>query len=112
MYRVVRSGELRPSPGGTITFQGEPYGSGVSFFLVNNLPGKGPVLHRHPYSETWIVRSGRALFTAGAEELEAGPGDIVVVTEQTPHKFKNIGSERLDMICIHDAPRMEQEDLE
>jgi mannose-6-phosphate isomerase-like protein (cupin superfamily) len=112
MVRVIRAGELKPSRGGTITFQGEPYGSGVSFFLVNNAPGKGPVLHRHPYSETWVVRSGRALFTAGGEGLEVGPGDIVVVPEQTPHKFKNIGTERLDMICIHDAPQMVQEDLE
>jgi mannose-6-phosphate isomerase-like protein (cupin superfamily) len=112
MVRVIRAGELKPSRGGTITFHGEPYGSGVSFFLVNNVPGAGPDLHRHHYSETWIVRSGKARFTAGGEELEVGPGDIVVVTAETPHKFKNIGSERLDIICIHDAPRMEQEDLE
>jgi mannose-6-phosphate isomerase-like protein (cupin superfamily) len=112
MHRVIRSGELAPSPGGTITFEGEPYESGVSFFLVSNRPGAGPDLHRHPYSETWIVRSGRALFTADGEELEAGPGDIVVVTAETPHKFKNVGDERLDMVCIHSSPRMIQEDLE
>jgi mannose-6-phosphate isomerase-like protein (cupin superfamily) len=112
VYRVIRSGELRPSPGGTITFEGEPYGSGVSFFLVHNQPGEGPVLHRHPYSETWIVRSGTARFTADGDELEAGPGDILVVSPHTPHKFKNVGSERLDIICIHDSPRIVQEDLE
>ena len=112
MHRVIRRGELSPSPGGTITFEGEPYESGVSFFLVNNRPGAGPDLHRHPYSETWIVRSGRALFTADGEELEAVPGDIVVVTAETPHKFKNVGDERLDMVCIHSSPRMIQEDLE
>jgi mannose-6-phosphate isomerase-like protein (cupin superfamily) len=112
VYRVIRSGELRPSPGGTITFEGEPYESGVSFFLVNNEPGAGPDLHRHPYSETWIVRSGKARFTADGDELEAGPGDIIVVTPGTPHKFKNIGNERLDIVCIHDSPRMVQEDLE
>jgi mannose-6-phosphate isomerase-like protein (cupin superfamily) len=109
---VIRSGELRPSPGGTITFEGETYESGVSFFLVNNEPGAGPDLHRHPYSETWIVRSGKARFIADGEELEAGPGDIIVVTPGTPHKFKNIGTERLDIVCIHDSPRMVQEDLE
>jgi len=112
MYEVVRSGELRPSPGGTVTFEGEDYGSGVSFFLVNNRPGGGPDLHRHPSAETWIVRSGRARFTADGEELEAGPGDIVVVGAETPHKFKNVGTERLDIVCIHASPRMIQEDLE
>jgi hypothetical protein len=52
MYSVIRSGEQQPSPGGTVTFEGEQHGSGVSFFLVNNEPGAGPDLHRHPYSET------------------------------------------------------------
>ena len=112
MHGVIRAGELRRSRGGTITFEGEPHGSGVSFFLVHNEPGAGPDLHRHPYSETWIVRDGTALFTADGEELEAGAGDIVVVGPETPHKFKNTGSGRLDMVCIHASPRMIQENLE
>jgi mannose-6-phosphate isomerase-like protein (cupin superfamily) len=112
MYRAIGSGELQPSPGGTITFEGEPFGSGVSFFHVNNEPGAGPDLHRHPYSETWIVRSGRARFTADGDELEAGPGDILVVGPDTPHKFKNAGKDRLEIICIHASPRMIQENLE
>jgi mannose-6-phosphate isomerase-like protein (cupin superfamily) len=111
MHKVIRSGELKPSPGGTITFEGEPHGSGVSFFLVNNQPGAGPDLHRHPYSETWIVRAGKGRFTADGEEIDAGPGDIVVVGPETPHMFKNVGDERLDVICIHASPRMIQEDL-
>jgi len=111
MHNVIRSGELEPNPGGTITFEGEPHGSGVSFFLVNSEPGAGPDLHRHPYSETWIVRSGRARFTADGEEIEAGPGDIVVVGPETPHMFKNVGDDRLEIVCIHASPRMIQEDL-
>lgn len=112
MHQVIREGEIARSPGGTLTFEGEPYGSGVSFFLVYNEPGFGPDLHRHPYSETWIVRSGKARFTADGEDVEAGPGDILVVGPETPHKFKNIGTDRLDIICIHAAPRMIQENLE
>jgi mannose-6-phosphate isomerase-like protein (cupin superfamily) len=112
MHSVIRSGDLQPSPGGTVTFEGEPHGSGVSFFLVNNEPGAGPDLHKHPYSETWIVRSGRARFTADGEDIEAGQGDIVVVGSETPHKFKNIGAGRLDVTCIHASPRMIQESLD
>ena len=52
------------------------------------------------------------MFTADGEELEAGPGDIIVVSTETPHKFKSLGPERLDMICIHDSPTMIQENLE
>lgn len=98
MHKVIRAGELPPSPGGTVTFEGESYGSAVSFFLVNNQPGAGPDLHKHPYSETWIVRKGKARLTADGVDIEAGPGDIVVVTSETPHQFKNIGTERLDII--------------
>jgi mannose-6-phosphate isomerase-like protein (cupin superfamily) len=112
MHRVIRAGELRPSPGGTVTFEGDSHGSGVSFYLVDNRPGAGPDLHRHPYSETWIVRSGRVRFTADGEDVEAGPGDIVVVGAETPHKFKNVGTDRLEVVCIHASPRMIQEDLE
>ena len=112
MYNVIRAGEIQRSPGGTLTFEGESYGSGVSFFLVHNEPGAGPDLHRHPYPETWVVRSGQARFTADGEELEAGPGDILVVGPETPHKFTNVGSERLDIVCIHASPRIIQEELE
>jgi mannose-6-phosphate isomerase-like protein (cupin superfamily) len=112
MHRVIRSGELQPSPGGTVTFEGEPYGSQVSMFLVNNEPGAGPDLHKHPYSETWIVRSGKARFTADGEDVEVAPGDMVVVTSETPHKFKNAGTDRLDIICIHASPRIIQVELE
>ena len=106
MHEVLRASEQERSPGGTLTFEGEEHGSGVSFFLVNSEPGAGPDLHTHPYSETWIVRSGKVAFTAAEQELEAGAGDIVVVGAETPHKFKNIGTDRLDIICIHASPTM------
>jgi mannose-6-phosphate isomerase-like protein (cupin superfamily) len=112
MHSVIRAGELEPTPGGTVRFEGEGHGSEVSFFLVNNEPGNGPDLHRHPYSETWIVRSGKALFTADGVDVEAGPGDILVVGPETPHKFKNIGDGRLDIVCVHASPVIIQEELE
>jgi len=112
LYKVIRAEEAQRSPGGTVTFEGEPHGSGVSFFHVNNAPGEGPDLHRHPYSETWIVRSGTARMTADGQNVEAGPGDIMVVGPETPHKFKNMGHERLEIICVHSSPRIIQEELE
>lgn len=112
MHRLIRSGELQPSAGGTVTFEGESFGSGVSLFLVNNEPGGGPGLHTHPYSETWIVRSGKARFTADGEDIEVGPGDIVVAGAETPHKFKNIGAGRLELTCIHASPQIIQVNLD
>ena len=54
----------------------------------------------------------KARITADSEDIEAGPGDVVVVSAETPHKFKNVGTERLAIICIHASPRMVQEELE
>lgn len=105
-------GRTAAHPGGTVRFEGEAYGSCVSFFLVNNKPGMGPDLHKHPYSETWIGRGGNARITADDQDIEAGPGDIIVVTPETPHKFKNIGTDRLDIICLHSLSRMIEVELE
>lgn len=112
MHKVLRASEQERTPGGTLRFEGDDHGSGVSFFLVDNQPGDGPGLHTHPYSETWIVVSGKARFTADGVDVEAGPGDILVVGPETPHKFKNVGTGRLELTCIHASSRMIQDDLE
>jgi mannose-6-phosphate isomerase-like protein (cupin superfamily) len=51
-------------------------------------------------------------FTVGQENIEAGPGDIVVAGQEIPHKFKNIGTEQLEIIGIHPSPRIIQELIE
>jgi len=106
MFHVIRQKDLPPSPNRTIEFQGEAHGAGISFLLVDNEPGQGPGLHLHPYAETWVVRAGRALVPADEEEIEAGPGVVVVVEPNTPHCFRNLGPERLEIVCIHAAGRM------
>jgi mannose-6-phosphate isomerase-like protein (cupin superfamily) len=73
---------------------------------------------RSSWSTTSPVRAGpaqaslKARITADGEDIEAGPGDIAVVGPDTPHKFKNMGTDRLDIICIHSSPRLIQEALE
>lgn len=108
MHRVIRSGELVPSANGTVRFEGEGYGSGVSLFLMHSGPGEGPDLHFHPYTETWIVRAGTARFTVDGEEVDVGPGDILVAGADTIHGFKNSGNDRVDIICVHASPRIIQ----
>ncbi|HWS50173.1 MAG TPA: cupin domain-containing protein [Microbacterium sp.] len=98
--------------GGTRTakYEGEPYGSQTSFFLVDNQPGQGPGLHWHPYPETWVVLEGRARFVAGDEEFEAGQGAILTVPAEVHHKFTALT--HLRMFCTHPVERMIQYDLE
>ena len=105
MFHIVHRDDQRKGAIAAVEFEGESYGSAVSFFLGDLSPGKGPGLHKHPYSETCIVRSGQAAMTVDGEEVVAGAGDIVVIGPETPHRFVAIGDERLDMVCIHAADR-------
>ena len=112
MVHVLRAADRAPSASRTIRFEGDEFGTGISFFSVDNEPGQGPALHVHPYPETWIVKSGRARIVAGDEAFEVGPNDIAVVPGGVPHKFTNLGPGRLEIVCIHAAGTMAQENLE
>jgi mannose-6-phosphate isomerase-like protein (cupin superfamily) len=112
MVHFLRAADRPHSTSRIVRFEGGAYGTDIAFFIVDTEPGKGPVLHTHPYPETWYVRSGRALFVAGDDQFEAGPGDIAVMPGQTPHKFTNIGAQQLVMFCVHAAGTMVQVDLE
>jgi quercetin dioxygenase-like cupin family protein len=93
-------------------FEGRGRGTSVSFFITHGAPGTGPVLHRHPYEEVFIVQSGVATFTVGDETVDAEGGHILIVPPNTPHKFVNSGDDTLHMVSIHPVDQMEQEDLE
>jgi mannose-6-phosphate isomerase-like protein (cupin superfamily) len=87
-------------------FEGHEHGgTGISIIFVDSAPGGGPALHRHDYDEVFIVQEGRATMTAGDRQIEAGPGDIVVVPAGTPHGFVNSGEGQLCQIDIHLSPR-------
>lgn len=93
--------------------EGYLFGSSVSvIFQRDTAPGFRVRLHRHPYDETFLVRSGRALFTVGGDQVEAVAGQILVAPAHTPHRFEVIGPEPYDGVHIHAAPRFETEWLE
>jgi len=108
MFHVISRENQKQSPNRTILFEGGAFGAPVSIFLIDNEPGQGPALHVHPYTEMWIVRAGQARFTVGEETLDPNPGDIVVVNAETPHCFKNVGTTRLELTCIHASPEVIQ----
>lgn len=114
MLTRVRRADLGEGAGTdrTVLFQGRDHGSQVSFFLVDNAPGQGPRLHRHPYTETWIVQAGSALFLADGQQVRPDVGDVLVVAPGTAHKFVNVGEDRLRLVCIHASAELIQEDLE
>jgi len=103
----ISAGEV---PKGNI--EGIDYGATVSLILDHSQPGEGPRLHRHPYDETWVVIDGHVTFQSGEETFRAGPGDIVIVPPDAPHKFTNDGPGRSHMVCIHASPTMVTQWLE
>ena len=74
--------------------------------------GKGPVLHLHPYAETFIIIEGRARYQIGDSIMDAGAGDILTAPAEVPHKFTNLGPGRLRTVDIHHSPDWVQTDLE
>jgi len=111
MLNVLRVRDQRPAPHRTLRFEGRELGGPVSFFLIDADPGRGSLLHLHPYAETWIVRSGEAEFTVGGDTTRAYAGDIVVAPAEIPHRFLNVGDGRLELVCIHPNERILQEDV-
>lgn len=103
---VVRAESL-PDSGNSYRFDGAAHGAPVSFFLLHTKPGEGPGLHRHPYSETFIIQEGQATFTVGDDTIEATAGDIVVAPADTPHGFVNSGAGVLRSVNIHPVSEME-----
>lgn len=79
-------------------------------FVVTAEPGRGPVLHRHRYDEVVYVIAGSSSWTVGGKELEAGPGDILVVHAGEKHKF--VALTPLRQIDVHMNATFEQENLE
>jgi mannose-6-phosphate isomerase-like protein (cupin superfamily) len=92
--------------------RGADHGATVSLILDHSAPGEGPRLHRHPYDETWVVIEGNVAFQAGDERLDAGPGEIVIVPPNTPHKFTSAGPGQAYLVCIHANPTFDTEWLE
>lgn len=92
-------------------FEGGAHGATVTLFSIDyQTPGLGPVLHRHPYDETWLILEGRALLEIDGEQQEGGAGDIAVAPAHAPHKFTSLTP--LRVVCVHASPTWIQEDLE
>jgi quercetin dioxygenase-like cupin family protein len=103
MFYILHRSDQQKGAIAAVEFEGEPYGAGVSLLIGHLAPGKGPRLHRHSYSETCIVRSGKAAMTVDGKEVIAGPGDIVVIGPDTPHRFTAI-----DRAARHDRDPCQQ----
>ena len=101
MVTILHRPEPNPGESRTIRLEGREVGGPVSLFLVDAAPGQSSSLHMHPYVETWVVRRGEAEFIVAGEAAHASPGDIIVAPAGAPHRWTNVGNDRLELVCIH-----------
>ena len=109
--KVIRDDDMR-NENNSREFEGADHGDvGVSFFLVEAEPGRGPSLHKHDYAEVFIMLDGSATFRGPDGEVEVGAGAVVVVPPGEPHGFTaSAGGSR--QVNIHASPRFVTEWLE
>lgn len=100
---------LHADPYHATRWEGAQDGASISVIVSRNDPGPVTSMHRHPYDETWVVQAGRITFYAGGDSVQVGPGDIVNVPADTPHKFTNDGPGRCHLLCIHPSPTIIEE---
>ncbi|MCP2635351.1 cupin domain-containing protein [Microbacterium sp. HD4P20] len=95
------------------SLEGYLIGSQVSIIREHELtPGAGPKLHRHPYTETFVIHRGRAAFTVGDEQLIAVGGQVLVVPRLVPHRFEVLEGGVYEATHIHASDRFVTEWLE
>ena len=106
---IVPAADTRVGTGTLRRFIGAEHAAGVSYFFVDNEPGEGPDIHRHPYPETWVLLEGEARITIDGDVLHAVAGDTATAPAGAWHGFKNCGTGRLRVLCIHASDRIIQE---
>jgi mannose-6-phosphate isomerase-like protein (cupin superfamily) len=112
MASIIELDDL-PSEPHSHEFVGADHGDvPFSIILVHARPGVGPKLHRHPYSEVFVVESGRATFQIGEEQLQVEGGRVVVSPPGEAHGFTNTGTTELRLVSIHGADQFRTEWLE
>lgn len=87
----IREDDL-PGPPEAHQFIGAQHGGlPISLFLVDDRRGAGPLLHRHPYAEVFVIHAGEARFEIDGLQLTATAGDILIAPAMSAHRFTNTG---------------------
>jgi quercetin dioxygenase-like cupin family protein len=90
VVRRAGAGERRWFFGGgvfTWKLSGAESGDVLSVFEVEMEAGKRTPVHTHPIAESLWVLAGRLRYRIGADDVELGPGDFVMVPAGVPHAF-------------------------
>jgi len=110
--RVVEIESLRQPGGGSPLFEGYRHGGvATSCFVLDTPPGRGSVLHRHPYAEIFVLLDGRARVWVDSVTADVHAGQIAIVPPEAAHRYLNTGTATLRTVNVHPHERRIQEDL-
>lgn len=56
--------------------------------------------HHHPYEHEVFVLEGEGVAMEGDQERALRPGDVVLVTPDEVHQFRNTGDQPLKFLCL------------
>lgn len=105
--RTVRRENLQGGPGGGMFYPAIAPGEkreGSHFKMVARIeldPGAAVGEHTHTGDEeTYIIISGKGVFTEDGQSYEVGPGDTMVTFESHNHGIENTGDEPLVFIAV------------
>lgn len=63
-------------------------------------PGGYTPRHSHPYEHEVFVLEGQGIVVEGDVEHRLAPGDVVLVTPDEVHQFRNTGTAPLKFLCL------------
>ena len=102
--RVVRGAE-RPvrviAQGGEVQQVDAGLSRDLAIFEATMAAGSTTGFHAHPGDEHHVVLSGRLRIRQGDTEVEAGPGDYVLLDGTLPHDVEVIGDEPARLIIVY-----------
>lgn len=84
----------------TITVPGEATAGRFCVIDMHIPPGGGPPPHRHDFEETFILLRGEMEATFRGQKTTVKAGETVHIPANAPHRFANVSSEPVRLLCI------------
>jgi quercetin dioxygenase-like cupin family protein len=70
----------------------------MRFFEI--APGGHSPLHQHPYEHEVFVTAGAGTIWRDGQEVPLQPGDVLLISADEKHQFKNTGAAALQFMCL------------
>jgi quercetin dioxygenase-like cupin family protein len=110
MIKVPTSGRVLTIGDSEVTIKiSSPQTNSGYEVVLNKVPaGFGPPAHTHRHMlQAFYVLEGRVSFQLGADWVEAGPGEVVLVRPGTAHTFANRTTENAQLLQIQSGGALE-----